>query len=96
MEKCVKCTAFSPFPTMFSTLPNTNFNFSIAFIVSSANAFNLDHFEIFMFGNELTEQGLCIHFSCQSDVLCMFCPVFSKYPENLCGTWTTWSQNIHD
>ena len=33
--------AFSPFPTMFSTLPNTNFNFSVTFILSSANVFNL-------------------------------------------------------
>ena len=34
--------AFSSFPTMFSSLPNTNFQFSVTFILSSANAFNLD------------------------------------------------------
>ena len=31
---------FSPFPMMFSTLPKTNFNFSVTFILSSTNAFN--------------------------------------------------------
>ena len=30
------------FPTMFSTLPKTNFNFSVMFILSSSIAFNLD------------------------------------------------------
>ena len=45
--------AFSPFPTMFSTLSKTNFNFSPAFILSSANAFNLDQSKILSFGKEL-------------------------------------------
>ena len=31
---------------MFSALAKTNFNFSVAFIFSSANAFNLDQSEI--------------------------------------------------
>ena len=35
--------AVSPFPTMFSTLSKPNFNFSHTFILSSADAFNLDH-----------------------------------------------------
>ena len=47
-------TSISPFPTMFSSLPKTNFNFSVTFILLSANAFNLDHFEILLFGKELT------------------------------------------
>ena len=40
--KRIKCwlTAFSPFTTMFFTLPKTNFNFSVTFILLSANAFN--------------------------------------------------------
>ena len=33
--------AFSSFPTMFSTLSKTKFNFSVTFILSSANAFSL-------------------------------------------------------
>ena len=37
--------AFSAFPTMFSTLFKWNFNFSVTFILTSANAFNLDQFK---------------------------------------------------
>ena len=40
-------------PVMFSTLPKTNFNFSLPFILSSANAFNLDQSKILSFGKEL-------------------------------------------
>ena len=50
-RKCRK-PAFSPFPTMFSTHPKTNFNFSVAFNLSSANAFNLDQSIILSFGKE--------------------------------------------
>ena len=46
--------AFSPFPTMFSTLLKTSFNFAVTFILSSANAFNLDKSKILSFGKELT------------------------------------------
>ena len=38
---------------MFSTLPETNFNFSVTFILLSANAFNLDQSKILLFGKEL-------------------------------------------
>ena len=51
-RKCWK-PAFSPFPTMFSTLPKTIFNFSVTFILSSTNVFNLDHPKIMSFGKEL-------------------------------------------
>ena len=44
--------AFSPFPTLFSTLPEINFNFSAKFNLSSANAFNLDQSKNFSFGKE--------------------------------------------
>ena len=44
---------FSPFPTMFSTLPKPIFNTSFTFILSSANAFNLDHSKILSFDKEL-------------------------------------------
>ena len=40
-RKCCK-QAFSPFPKMLSTIPKTNFNFSVTFFLLSANAFNLD------------------------------------------------------
>ena len=43
-------TAFSPFPTMFSTHSNTNFNFSVSFFMSLANALNLDQSVKLMFG----------------------------------------------
>ena len=48
-EKKRKCwyAAFSPFPTMFSTLPKRTFDFLVTFILSSANPFNLDQPKIF-------------------------------------------------
>ena len=52
-RKCWK-PAFSPFPTMLSTLPKANFKFSVTFILSSANYFNLDQSKILSFGRELT------------------------------------------
>ena len=39
---------------MFSTLPKTNFNFSVTFILSPAYAFKLDQSEILLFGKELS------------------------------------------
>ena len=39
---------------MFSTLRKSNFNFLVTFILSIANAFNLDQSRIFWFGKELT------------------------------------------
>ena len=39
--KC-RYTAFSPFPTVFSTPPITNFSFEAAFILSCASALNFD------------------------------------------------------
>ena len=39
---------------MFSTLPNRNFNFWVTFILSSANAFNLDQLKNLSFGIGLT------------------------------------------
>ena len=46
--------AFSPFPIIISTLAKTNFNFSITFILSSPNGFNLDKFKNLSLGKELT------------------------------------------
>ena len=46
--------AFSPFLTMFSTLPSKIFTFWAIFIVLYANAFNLDKSKILLFGKELT------------------------------------------
>ena len=45
--KTTKCwlPAFAPFPTIISTLAQTNFNFSVTFILSSPNAFNFDKFK---------------------------------------------------
>ena len=36
---------------MFSTLSKTNFYFSVTYILSSANAFNLDQSKILLFSN---------------------------------------------
>ena len=52
--------AFSPFPTMFSTVPKTNFNFSVRIILSSAYAFNLDQSKILSFGKKLGSQCLLV------------------------------------
>ena len=47
---------FSPVHTVFfSTLHKTNFNFSVAFTLSSANALNLDKVKALLYGRELTE-----------------------------------------
>ena len=53
--KSRKCwqSAFSPFPTMFSTHSTKNFCFQVTFILSSVNAFNLDQFKNLSFGKEL-------------------------------------------
>ena len=47
-------TSIFPFPAMFSVLPKTNFNFSVASILSSVYAFNLDQPETLSFGKELS------------------------------------------
>ena len=44
MRKCW-LPAFAPFPTIISTLAQTNFNFSVTFILSSPKAFNFDKFK---------------------------------------------------
>ena len=41
--------------TMFSAHPNKNICFRVAFILSSASAFNLDQSKNLLFGKELTE-----------------------------------------
>ena len=43
----------SPLPTMFSTLPETNFNLLVTIILSSANPFNLDPSKILSFDKQL-------------------------------------------
>ena len=52
-EKKRKCfsQAFSPFPTMFSTIPKVNFNFHV--ILISSSAFISHEFKILLFGIEL-------------------------------------------
>ena len=50
MEKGeVACTSNFSFSHYFPTLPKTNFNFLVTFILSSANAFNLDQPKILSF-----------------------------------------------
>ena len=46
-------TSILPFPTMFSTLPCTNFSFSFIFILLPANAFNFGWSKILLSGQEL-------------------------------------------
>ena len=51
---------FLLFPQCFLTLPKTNFNFSVTFILPSANAFNLDQTRILSFGQyEMKESWIC-------------------------------------
>ena len=47
----------SSFPTKFSTLHKRNLKFSVSFILSSANAFNLDQFKILSIGITLKMVG---------------------------------------
>ena len=49
-------SSISLFPTMFSSLRKANFNSLVTFILSSANAFNLDLSKILAFGKELKVQ----------------------------------------
>ena len=43
---------------MFSTVPKTNFNFSVTFILLSANAFNLEESKILTFGKRVKHKQL--------------------------------------
>ena len=45
---------FLLFPPCFLPLPRTDFNFSVTFILLSADAFGLDKSKILLFGKELT------------------------------------------
>ena len=53
-NKPFKKTTFFLFSSMFSTLPKTNFNFSLTCNLSSANALNLDKYKTLSFGKEFT------------------------------------------
>ena len=50
--------AFSPFPTMFSTFPKTNFNFWVAIILLSANVFNLDTSKNLLFDKRVKQENI--------------------------------------
>ena len=43
---------------MFSTISKANFNFRVTFILSSANALNLDLSKVLLFGKELTQHQM--------------------------------------
>ena len=45
---------------MFSILPKTDFNFSVTFILLSANAFNLNQSEILSFGKEINSLQITV------------------------------------
>ena len=52
--------------TVFFTCPKTNFNFSPTFMLSSANAFNLDQYKNLSFSKELMlmHDAFYMHISC--------------------------------
>ena len=54
--------AFSLFPTLFLTHPRSHFSFLITFILSYANAFNLDKSKILLFRKELNNGGSAVNF----------------------------------
>ena len=62
-EKMLSFSAFPSFPTMFSNLPTTNFNFLVTLILSSANTLNWDKSEILSFGSDLKDIFVWIQFS---------------------------------
>ena len=62
---------FSPFPTMFSTLPDAVFSFWVTFILSSANAFNLDQSKMFLLSHS-------VPFQCYFQFLSLFFFVVCK------------------
>ena len=51
-EKMLVTSIFT-IPTMFSTIPKMNFNFSVPFILLSANAFNFNKSYMLLFGKAL-------------------------------------------
>ena len=55
-------TSISPFPTMFSTLLKTSFDFLFEFTLPSANGFNMDQSKILSFGKDLTHYHTMLHF----------------------------------
>ena len=57
-RKCWK-PAFSPFPTIFSTLSERKIIISVTFISSSANVFSLVQSKILLCGKELNNKPLC-------------------------------------
>ena len=61
---------FLLFSQCFSTLPKTNFNFSVTFILSSENVFNLDQSKNMLFGNELTHYNTIPHFDALKKYSC--------------------------
>ena len=52
-EEMLVTSIFFLFPTVFSTLPKTNFYFLVTFTLSSVNAFNSNQSKILSFGKEL-------------------------------------------
>ena len=68
-RKCGK-PVFSPFPTIYSTLPKSNFNFSVLFILLSANASNLDRSKILSLDTGLTPFQTTNFRPFQTDRLC--------------------------
>ena len=71
---------------MFSTLPKTNFNFSVAFNLSSANAFNLDQSKILLCGKELREnrsrEGVTERSDCNMQSLPFPILAFNPFPDD--------------
>ena len=57
-----KTSIFFPFPIIFCSLPKIIFNFSVIFILLSANAFNLEQPRSLRFVKELTHYHTMLHF----------------------------------
>ena len=69
---------------MFSNVTNTYFNFSVTFILSSANAFNLNQSKILSFRERLTSKILYLYFFLiQDEVLWSCLAAMSSYAKEL-------------
>ena len=65
-------TVFSPFLTMFSTHSKKNFSLSVTFILSSANAFNLNQSKNSLFGKDLKKGfGFSVKLRKLSPIICL-------------------------
>ena len=80
-EKVADYQHFLLFPTMISTVPSTNFNFSLTFVLLAASTLNLGDSKILLFGKELIYNTCictCSYFCYINQNVCLFHYLFTE------------------